>query len=455
MDIKRDIIEKLAEWKQSKTHKPMLLMGARQTGKSWVMMEFGRMFFDYVAYFDFSETLELATIFNQTKEPERLLKELALQTDVPIEPGKTLIVFDEIQECEAAFNSLKYFCDRAPQYHILAAGSLLGVAVRRRKMTVPVGKVSIMRVYPISFTEFLRASEPALFDFVASLKTIERVPETIHNKLMLEYRRYQVCGGMPEAVVALLSDNGMKAVEATLQNILDLYEMDFAKYAEPRDIPRIKALWHSLPSQLSKENRKFIYNVVQSGARAKDYEDGLLWLEEAGMIYRVFSVAKPAMPLSGYREISAFKAYACDCGLLRRLARVPADVILGGASSYTEFKGALAENMILQSFTAIRDDVPYYWTSVGRAEVEFVVQNGIDIVPIEVKAAGCVGGKSLTIYNEKFNPPIRIRFSANNLQKNGNLISCPLYLSDWLFSQQNWAEMIGNLKTNPQISEDL
>lgn len=455
MNIKRDIIEKLAEWKQSKTHKPMLLMGARQTGKSWVMMEFGRMFFDYVAYFDFSETLELATIFNQTKEPERLLKELSLQTDVPIEPGKTLIVFDEIQECEAAFNSLKYFCDRTPQYHILAAGSLLGVAVRRRKMTVPVGKVSIMRVYPISFTEFLRASEPALFDFVASLKTIERVPETIHNKLMLEYRRYQVCGGMPEAVVALLSDNGMKAVEATLQNILDLYEMDFAKYAEPRDIPRIKALWHSLPSQLSKENRKFIYNVVQSGARAKDYEDGLLWLEEAGMIYRVFSVAKPAMPLSGYREISAFKAYACDCGLLRRLARVPADVILGGASSYTEFKGALAENMILQSFAAIRDDVPYYWTSAGRAEVEFVVQNGIDIVPIEVKAAGCVGGKSLTIYNEKFNPPIRIRFSANNLQKNGNLISCPLYLSDWLFSQQNWAEMIGNLKTNPQISEDL
>lgn len=455
MNIKRDIIDKLVEWKRSKTHKPMLLMGARQTGKSWVMMEFGRVFFDYVAYFDFSETLELATIFNQTKEPERLLKELSLQTDVPIEPGKTLIVFDEIQECEAAFNSLKYFCDRTPQYHILAAGSLLGVAVRRRKMTVPVGKVSIMRMYPISFTEFLRASEPALFDYVASLKMIERVPETIHSKLMLEYRRYQICGGMPEAVVVLLSEGGMKAVEATLQNILDLYEMDFAKYAEPRDIPRIKALWHSLPSQLSKENRKFIYNVVQSGARAKDYEDGLLWLEEAGMIYRVFSVAKPAMPLSGYREISAFKAYACDCGLLRRLARVPADVILGGASSYTEFKGALAENMILQSFTAIRDDVPYYWTSAGRAEIEFVVQNGIDIVPIEVKAAGCVGGKSLTIYNEKFNPPIRIRFSANNLQKNGNLISCPLYLSDWLFSQQNWAEMIGNLKTNPQISEDL
>jgi predicted AAA+ superfamily ATPase len=364
-------------------------------------------------------------------------------------------VFDEIQECEAAFNSLKYFCDRAPQYHILAAGSLLGVAVRRRKMTVPVGKVSIMRMYPISFTEFLRASEPALFDFVASLKTIERVPETMHNKLMLEYRRYQVCGGMPEAVVELLSDNGMKAVEATLQNILDLYEMDFAKYAEPREIPRIKALWHSLPSQLSKENRKFIYNVVQSGARAKDYEDGLLWLEEAGMIHRVFSVAKPAMPLSGYREISAFKAYACDCGLLRRLARVPADVVLGGASSYTEFKGALAENMILQSFTSIRDDVPYYWTSAGRAEIEFVVQNGTDIVPIEVKAAGCVGGKSLAIYNEKFNPPIRIRFSANNLQKNGNLISCPLYLSDWLFSQQNWSELIGNFQNHPLISDDL
>ena len=356
-------------------------------------------------------------------------------------PYKTLIVFDEIQECEAAFNSLKYFCDRTPEYHIVAAGSLLGVAVQRRKMTVPVGKVTIMRMYPVTFFEFLRTSEPALYDFVAGLKGIDRVPEIFHSKLLLEYRRYQVCGGMPEAVVSLLSGNGMRDVEATLQNILDLYEMDFAKYAEPREIPRIRGLWHSMPSQLSKENRKFIYSVVQSGARAKDYEDGLLWLEEAGILYRVYSASKPAMPLSGYREVNVFKVYACDCGLLRRLARVPADVVLGGASSYTEFKGALAENMILQSYIANQDDVPYYWSSAGRAEIEFVVQNGKDIVPIEVKAAGCVGGKSLAIYNEKFNPPIRIRFSTNNFQKNGNMISCPSYLSDWLFSQPDWTQM--------------
>lgn len=451
MEIRRNVIDKLVEWKSSQVHKPVLLMGARQTGKTWAMQEFGRKYFEHVAFFDFSETMELETIFNQTKDPERLLKELAMQTDVPIEPGKTLIVFDEIQECEAAFNSLKYFCDKAPQYHIIAAGSLLGVAVRRRKMTVPVGKVAIMRMNPITFVEFLRASEPSLYEFVSKLENISRVPEIIHSKLMLEYRRYQVCGGMPEAVVALLSDMGMGAVESALQNILDLYEMDFAKYAEPREIPRIKALWHSLPSQLSKENRKFIYSVVQSGARAKDYEDGLLWLEEAGMIHRVFSASKPAMPLSGYREVNAFKVYACDCGLLRRLARVPADVILGGASSYTEFKGALAENMILQSYIATLDDVPYYWTSAGRAEIEFVVQNGVNIVPIEVKAAGCVGGKSLTVYNEKFNPAVRIRFSANNFQKNDNMISCPLYLSDWLFTKQNWVELLQLWQTSLKI----
>lgn len=438
MDIYRNIIDKLVEWKNSETHKPVLLMGARQTGKTWVMEEFGRRHFEHVAFFDFSETMELESIFNQTKDPERLLKELALQTAVPIEPRKTLIVFDEIQECEAAFNSLKYFCDKAPQYHIMAAGSLLGVAVRRRKMTVPVGKVTLLRMHPISFGEFLRASEPSLYGFVSEVGKVEHLPEIIHSKLNLEYRRYQVCGGMPEAVVALLSGAGMAAVESALQGILDLYEMDFAKYAEPREIPRIKALWHSLPSQLSKENRKFIYSVVQSGARAKDYEDGLLWLEEAGMIHRVFSASKPAMPLAGYREVNAFKVYACDCGLLRRLARVPVDAINGGASSYTEFKGSLAENMILQSYISATNDVPYYWTSVGRAEVEFVVQDGADIVPIEVKAAGCVGGKSLSIYNEKFNPNVRIRFSANNLQKNGNMISCPSYLSDWLFCKQEW-----------------
>ena len=441
MKVRRNIIEKLVEWKASDVHKPVLLLGARQTGKTWVMLELGRKYFAHVAYFDFSETLELETIFNQTKDPERLLKELAMQTDVPIEPEKTLIVFDEIQECESAFNSLKYFCDKAPQYHIVAAGSLLGVAVCRRKMTVPVGKVTIMRMNPITFVEFLRSSEPSLYDFVSKLENVSHVPEIIHSKLMLEYRRYQVCGGMPESVVALLSDKGMGAVEAVLQNILDLYEMDFAKYAEPREIPRIKALWHSLPSQLSKENRKFIYSVVQSGARAKDYEDGLQWLEESGMIHRVFSASRPAMPLSGYREVNAFKVYACDCGLLRRLARVPADVILGGASNYTEFKGALTENMILQSYIATQDDVPYYWTSAGRAEIEFVVQNGVNIVPIEVKAAGCVGGKSLTVYNEKFTPAVRIRFSANNLQKNDNMISCPLYLSDWLFAKQDWSEL--------------
>lgn len=433
MRISRDIISTFKEWKDAPMRKPILLQGARQIGKTWAMETFGKESFEYCAKFDFDRQEELKSVFQNTKMPERIIKELALFCDVPIIAGKTLIIFDEIQECEEALNCLKYFCEDAPEYHIMAAGSLLGVAVKKRRMTVPVGKVRVIRMYPLSFKEFLRASDIRTYEYIEQLTAIEKLPEIILNKLKLEYRRYLVCGGMPDAACAMLENQGMENVDAILQDILDLYELDFAKYAEPREIPRIHAIWHSLPSQLAKENRKFVYKVVKPGARSKDYEDALLWLEDAGMIYRINNITRPLFPLSAYEDLSAFKLYACDCGLLRRLAKLPSSIIVSPTANYTEFKGAMAENAILQSLMPIlRREVPFYWSPDSRAEIEFVIQWNDEIIPIEVKAENCVSGRSLSVYKEKYAPKHRIRFSFLNLQYNCGMLSCPSPMADWL-----------------------
>ena len=432
MLIERDILEELKVWKDTAGRKPVLLKGARQIGKTWVMEKFGRECFDYCARFDFDRQPELASIFKISKSPERIIRDLLLYCNVPIIPGKTLIIFDEIQECEEALNSLKYFCEDAPEYHIVAAGSLLGVAVKRKKMTVPVGKVKVMRMFPITFREFLRAANKEVFSYIESLEAPRHLPEIILNKLKSEYRRYMICGGMPEAAAALLENRSIEDVDEILQGILDLYELDFAKYAESRDIPRIHSVWHSLPSQLGKENRKFIYKVIKSGARSKDYEDALMWLEDAGMIYCIYNITKPGMPLSAYADPSAFKVYASDCGLLRKLANLPANFILDTVANYTEFKGSLAENAVLQSLLPASGGVmPYYWSSDSRAEIEFVLQWKSEIIPVEVKAENCVSGRSIVIYNEKYRPKYRIRFSFLNLQYNNGLLSCPSPLTEW------------------------
>ena len=434
MKIKRDIINDFMRWKDEKHRKPILLTGARQIGKTWAMLEFGKECFDYFALFDFDRHPELKSVFQTSKDPYRIIKDLALYCDVPLLEGKTLLIFDEIQECEEALNSLKYFCEDAPQYHVMAAGSMLGVAVKHRRMTVPVGKVRVMRMQPISFKEFLAVSDEETYSYIETITEPHHLPEIILNKLKLEYRRYLISGGMPESVVAILENRGMQEVDAALQQILDLYEMDFAKYADPIEIPRMKAIWHSLPSQLAKENRKFIYNVIRSGARSKDYEDALLWLEDAGMICRINNISKPGMPLNAYSNPNAFKVYACDCGLLRRLALLPPSAILDNTSNYTEFKGAMAENALLQSLIPLLDDqLPCYWTSDRKAEVEFVVQWGEQIIPIEVKAEGNISGNSLSEYNKKYNPKHRIRFSMLNLQRNEGLLSCPAPLAQWAF----------------------
>ena len=440
MRIEREIINQFRAWKEAPARKPLLLKGARQIGKTWAMETFGRECFKYCVKFDFDRQQELKSVFQTSKDPKRIIKELTLYCDQPIIAGETLMLFDEIQECEEALNSLKYFCDEAPDYHVIAAGSLLGVAVKKRKMTVPVGKVKIIDMYPVTFKEFLQASDSGTYQYIESLNEIRHLPEIIMNKLRTEYRRYQVSGGMPEAVVALLENQGVGAVEATLQGILDLYELDFAKYAEPREIPRIHAIWHSLPAQLSKENRKFIYKVIKTGARSKDYENALMWLEDAGMIHRIFSISKPGMPISAYEETDAFKVYACDCGLLRRLAHLPATVVTDPIANYTEFKGAMAENAVLQSVIPLLDNQkPYYWTSPGTAEVEFVIQWDDEIIPIEVKAEDNISGSSLSVYTKNYAPRYRMRFSMLNLQANCGLLSSPAPLAGWL---DKWMSLI-------------
>lgn len=445
MDVERSILERFREWKDSPDRKPMLLEGARQIGKTWAVKEFGRQCYEYCETFDFDRNPELAEAFRISKDPRRIIKELELYTETPLLPGRTLLFFDEIQECEEAFNSLKYFCEEAPEYHIIAAGSLLGVAVRKKKMKVPVGKVSIVKMYPITFGEFLRAEDERTFEYVNGIAKPENIPAVIFNRLVEEFRRYQVCGGMPEAVSALIDGKGTAAVDDILRNILALYEIDFSKYAEPKEVTRIRSVWQSLPSQLSKENRKFIYNVIRTGARAKDYEDALTWLKDAGMIYQVFNVTKPGIPLKGYADGDAFKIYACDCGLLRRLAGVRPEVIMNRNAGFTEFKGAMAENIVLQSIMAQEGlEMPFYWTSGNQAEIEFLLEVGNDIVPVEVKAEGNISGRSLSVYTQKYSPARRIRFSMNNLQENGGLYSIPSPMADWLTKLMRQEEGLSN-----------
>lgn len=431
MQIERDALEQLKAWKQSSHRKPLLLQGARQIGKTWLMREFGKREFEYVAELNFDEMPELRELFTRTKDTKRLISELALYVPVPILPERTLLIFDEIQESEGALNSLKYFCENAPEYAIIAAGSLLGVAVRKKNMTVPVGKVQTMSLYPLTFREFLRAADSSTFEYIEHNLSLNHLPEIILSKLTDSYRRYMVCGGMPEAVIALLENRGMQEVERVLGDILYLYQADFSKYATPVEVNRITALWQSLPSQLSKENRKFLYNVVRSGARAREYEDGLFWLEEAGLIYRLYNVGKPGIPLSAYRDLSAFKVYALDCGLLRRLARLAPEVVLSGNAEYKEFRGAMAENMVLQAFVPLLNGAPYYWTSGNQAEIEFLIEQVDQVIPVEVKSATRISGGSLASYTSRYNPSLRIRFSMNNLQYNGGLLSVPLSLADW------------------------
>ncbi|MCD7849051.1 MAG: ATP-binding protein [Parabacteroides sp.] len=430
MELYRSIIEELKSWKSRPDRKPLVLKGARQTGKTWILEHFGRTEFEHVASFNFDKDKSLYEIFENTKVPERIIAQLKLHTDSPILPHRTLIIFDEIQECNKALNALKYFCEDAPEYAVVAAGSLLGVALSKGD-SFPVGKVEFMELYPLTFKEFLKVNDEKIYQYIEDLSDIAPLPQIVTDKLTEYYRQYLVIGGMPAAVRAFMENRGMDAVKREQKFILDAYTLDFSKHAESKDIPRITSIWNSIPSQLAKENRKFVYKMVKPGARARDYEDALLWLENAGLIYRVFCSTKPYLPLKSYDDLSAFKIYISDIGLLRELAGLPPEAVLAGSAIYTEFKGALAEDYVLQSLVCQLEVLPRYWTSVGKAEVDFVVQLEMDIVPVEVKSDTRIGGKSLSVYDSNYHPAYKIRYSLNNLKKGDNLINIPLYLADW------------------------
>lgn len=434
--IERDVTQQLLAWKNSSERKPLIVRGARQIGKSWAVEDFGKRYYEHLAVFNFDRKRELAEVFEKTKEPSRLIHELAFFTEVPLLPEKTLLFFDEIQECKEALNALKYFCEDAPEYHIIAAGSLLGVAINEGNFSFPVGKVNFLQMFPVSFKEYLRAADAVLFRQLGSLAGGEEpLPTVVFNRAEEYYHAYQVCGGLPLSARSMIWGKGIETVEKVLEENLMAYEIDFSKHALKTDIPKIHAIWKSTPEQLSRENNKFVYRVVREGARAREYENALQWLVDTGMIYQVKLCEKPELPLSFYENSSAFKVYLLDIGLLRKLSKLPAEIFVSASQLFTEFKGAVAENFVLTSLLAQGFAMPNYWTLQGnKAEVDFLIAKGLTVIPIEVKSDRRISGKSFAEYDKKYHPDLRIRFSMNNIKKDGNLLNLPIFMADWVGS---------------------
>jgi hypothetical protein len=421
MKIKRNILQQLINWKGKPGRKPLMLQGARQVGKTWLLKYFGNTCFESVAYFNFDQQHELEQFFRTTKDPKRIVDNLSLVHGKAILPQETLIVFDEIQECNDALNALKYFREDAPEFAVACAGSLLGVSMSRGA-SFPVGSVDFIQVNPVTFSEFLDQAAPELFYFLEKADSIEPIPDIFFNPLTEKLKMYFISGGMPEAIVSLLESRDVLLTQSILQNILDAYVLDFSKHVENKDIPKINHVWYSLPSQLARENRKFLYQSVKPGARAREYEDALLWLINAGLVHRIYCSRKPALPLSAYDDLTAFKIYMPDVGLLRRLSKLDPIAITEGNRLFTEFKGAL-----LHQF----EGLPRYWKSENKAEVDFLVQDKNNIIPVEVKSDQNVRSKSLAYYRKEFNPQLSIRFSMQNLKQDNGLINIPLFMLDY------------------------
>lgn len=437
MEIYREIAVELEKWRLSADRRPLIIQGARQIGKTWVMKKFGEEHYRHTAYFNFEASKELCLEFGKTKDPTRIISILGLYCGHPIDSEETLIIFDEIQECPDALNSLKYFCEEAPKYHIMAAGSLLGVAIHHQK-GFPVGKVDFLHMYPITFREFLRAENKDLVDYVDSIVSISPLPEIVSGKLWEAFRRYKMSGGMPRAAVASLENKGNEAIIKEQEEILKSYYFDFSKHTTAVEFPRIAAVWQSLPSQLAKENRKFIYKVVKPGARAREYETAISWLHEAGLVYQIFCASKPGLPLSAFDDLNAFKLYMLDIGLLRTLANLPMEIFTNPNPLFSEFKGALTENLVAQALAAQLTQQPRYWVSNGTAEIDFLIQEGLFVIPVEVKSATNTAGKSLSVYIGKYSPETAIIFSGKELSaakgkdSATRILNIPLPLIDWL-----------------------
>ena len=431
--MERDILQKLVQWKDSRFRKPLILQGVRQVGKTWLLREFGARWYEQVAYVNFEENPDLKQVFSATREPERILNTLRFTLGVVIKEQSSLIILDEIQACPEAVTSLKYFCEQAPGYHVVCAGSLLGVYLSQ-PTSFPVGKVDILHMAPMTFSEFLSAcGEDSLREYCESIQELDPVPDVLFSRLHDQLKAYFIIGGMPEAVHRWATEKDIALIQSGLSNILEMYERDFMKYPDRREFPKISLAWRSIPSQLAKENKKFVYQLIKQGARAREYEDALQWLNAAGLVKRVYRSSAPRLPLTAYDDLSAFKLYLVDTGLLRKLSLLSPAAFGEGNRLFTEFKGALTENYILQALSHIYEVPLRYWNDGrSRAEVDFILQRDNDILPVEVKAGVQVASPSLNTYGKLFadTTRLRIRYSLKNLHLDGTVLNIPLFLAD-------------------------
>ncbi|MBF9308323.1 AAA family ATPase [Bifidobacteriaceae bacterium NR044] len=432
--MKRLIMSKLLAWKNSPYRKPLILKGVRQVGKTWVLKEFGKLYYKNIAYFNFDENKEYKQFFETTKSVERILQNLMLASGQKIEAENTLIIFDEVQDCPEVINSMKYFCENAPQYHVACAGSLLGITLAKPS-SFPVGKVNFMQINPMNFTEFLLANgDENLAKYIEQIDKIEPIPDAFFNPLYEKLKMYYVTGGMPESVLMWAKARDVNAMQETLFEIITAYERDFAKHPNVSEFPKISMIWNSIPSQLARENKKFLYKVVKNGARAREYEDALQWLVSAQLVYKIYRNTAPNLPIAAYDDVSAFKIYLADVGLLRRLAQLSPTAFAEGNRLFTEFKGALTENYVLQALLTQFEVMPRYWSQTNPPyEVDFLIQRDNDIFPIEVKSEANINSRSLKKFKELFpnQTKLRIRFSLNNLKLDDDMLNIPLFMADY------------------------
>jgi len=437
MLVKRLLMNELIQWKNKHDRLPLILKGARQVGKTWLLNEFGRTAFDDVMYINFENAPGLKEIFDGDISPHRIIDLLGALHGKRIEPQKTLLIFDEVQEIPRALTALKYFAEAAPEYVICCAGSLLGVALHKGT-SFPVGKVDYLTLQPFNFEEFLLANdESMLIEFIKG-NGIHELPQVMTEKFADYLKLYFVVGGMPAAVASWLNTRDFLVVEKRQRDILETYENDFSKHAPKNIVPKLRHLWNSVPSQLAKENKKFIYGLVREGARARDYEEAMLWLLDSGLLRKVGRITKSAMPLKAYEDLKAFKLYHLDVGLLRVMSELPPDAIVDGIKIFEEFKGALTEQYVLSELAG-KDFIRniYYWTSEATAEVDFVFADNKDIYPVEVKAGENLQSRSLRVYRDRYHPRLAIRTSLSNLRVDDGLLNIPLYL---LFNIQGYLE---------------
>ena len=417
--MERLILKKLLNWKNSPYRKPLILKGVRQVGKTWILKEFGKRYYENTAYFNFDENEEYKQFFETTKDVDRILQNLMLASGHKILPEKTLIIFDEVQDCPKVINSMKYFCENAPQYHIACAGSLLGIALAKPS-SFPVGKVNFMQIDPMTFTEFLLANgDENLANYLETVDTIDPIPDAFFNPLYEKLKMYYVTGGMPESVKMWTEARDVDAMQEALSGIISAYERDFAKHPNISEFPKISMIWKSIPSQLARENKKFIYKVVKEGARAREYEDALQWLVDARLVHKIYRSTAPGLPVAAYDDLSAFKIYLVDVGLLRRLAQLAPT--------------AFGEGNRLQTLITQFEVTPRYWTQTNPPyEVDFLIQRENDIFPVEVKSEANTTSRSLKKFKELFPDQVklRVRFSLDNLKLDDDVLNIPLFMAD-------------------------